>query len=80
MCQLAIINKKEKILKIIAERIKELRLEKGLSVLQMANELHISHTSIIRWENGSRVPNIENLIILAKYYKVTIDYICGLED
>lgn len=67
-------------MKIFCERLKELRLEKDLSTVQLAKELKISDSTITRWENGLRVPSIDNLYIIAKYFKVTADYLIGLED
>ena len=63
-------------------KLRELRLEKGLSQLELAKELNgkISKTSICYWENNQRVPNLDAVIILAKYFGVTIDYLAGLED
>ena len=67
-------------MKVFCERLKELRLEKELSTVQLARELKISDSTITRWENGQRVPSIDNLYIIAKYFKVTADYLIGLED
>lgn len=63
-----------------AERLKELRQEKGLSLLTLSKEVGISDVALGRWENNLRTPNIDSLIILAKYFKVSADYLLGLED
>ena len=63
-----------------AERLKELREEYNLSLKQLANEIGVSDIAISRWENKLRIPNIEYLISLAKYFKVSTDYLLGLED
>lgn len=63
-----------------AERLKELREDRNLSELQLAKELKISQATINRWEHGLRIPNLEMLVILAKYFNVSTDYLCGLED
>ncbi len=67
---------------IFSERIKELREEKGLTQSQLSIELDrkISTSAICRWEQGERQPGLDALIILAKYFGVTIDYLAGLED
>lgn len=62
------------------ERLKELREERKLSEFQLAKELGINQTTINRWERGLRTPNIEMVMIIAKYFKVSTDYLCGLED
>ena len=65
-----------------AEKLKELRIENGLSQAQLADNLgnKITHSAIGLWELGKRIPNVESVIIIAKYFNVTVDYILGLED
>ncbi len=67
-------------MKIFSERLKELRLEEQLSVQDLGKAIGVSHAAISRWENGLRVPNIIYLVALAKFFKVSTDYLCGLED
>lgn len=64
-----------------AERLKELRLEKGLTQVQLAKELDgkIAQSTIALWENEKRTPTMDCLIILAQYFGVSIDYLVGLE-
>ena len=62
------------------EKIKDLREEKGISQEKLADELGISHGIISFWENGKREPKLSNLILLAQYFGVSIDYLAGLED
>ena len=62
------------------EKIKDLREEKGISQEKLADELGISHGIISFWENGKREPKLSNLILLAGYFGVSIDYLAGLED
>ena len=52
-------------MKIFCERLKELRLEKGLSTIEVAKAIDVSYTSIIRWEKEERIPSIEQLKALA---------------
>lgn len=63
-----------------AERLKELRIEKGLSIQALAREINIGSSSICRWENCQADVKGSQLIILAKYFNVSIDYLMGLED
>ena len=67
-------------MKEFAERLKDLRLEKGLSQRQLAKLLNISHAAIVRWESESRIPNAEAVVMLAKFFSVTTDYLLGLTD
>lgn len=63
-----------------AERLKELRNEKGLSQAQLAKATGLSHTALVYWETEQRVPNAKAVVILAKFFGVTTDYLLGVED
>lgn len=62
------------------QRLKELRIEKGRSLPALAKELKIGKSSLYRWENGEADINGTQLIKLAIYFKVSTDYLLGLED
>ena len=62
------------------ERLKELREEKNLSYKKLAKETGFSDTALGRWERGTQIPNIQTLIVLCQYFKVSSDYMLGLED
>lgn len=63
-----------------AERLKELRLEKGSSQRTLAKETGYSQAAIARWEANMQIPNIDVAIVFAKFFGVSVDYIVGLED
>ena len=65
-----------------AERLKELREEKGLTQSQLTNELdgQITRSAIGLWEKGKRTPSLEAAIVLAIYFNVTLDYLAGIEN
>ena len=65
---------------IFCERLKELRIEKGLGQIELANAISVSKGIIRLWENGLREPKLSNLIVLAQYFQVSIDYLVGLEN
>lgn len=62
------------------EKLKELRYEKQIGQVELSMEIGVSKGIISLWENGQREPKLSNLVALAKYFKVTIDYLVGLED
>ncbi len=64
----------------IAERLKELRLEKNLTQAQLAKELDVTQTTLGKWELGQRTPNADTIMKICKYFKVSADYLIGLED
>lgn len=59
-------------------RIKELREDADLSQRQIAEILHMHKTTYARYETGEREIPLNIAIMLAKYYKVSLDYIAGL--
>lgn len=61
-------------------RIKELRLEKGINMAQVAKELNIPYTTYVNYEKGDREPNSEMLVLLANYFNVSVDYLIGRSD
>ena len=61
-------------------KLKELREESNVSQKEIANVLNIKQNTYSQYENGKRQLPIEVLIKLADFYKVTTDYILGLED
>ena len=63
-----------------SERLKELRLDKNLGQVELAQKLNLSKGIISLWENNLREPKLSNLIAIAKFFEVSIDYLAGLED
>ena len=65
-----------------AIRLKELREEKGLSHAKLAKELgnKVTKSGIAHWEVGNRIPNLVACIILADYFKVSLDFLAGREE
>ena len=65
---------------IFCERLKELRIEKGVGQVEIAKAIGVSKGIISLWENGLREPKLSNLIALAQLFEVTIDYLAGIEN
>ena len=61
-------------------RFFELRSEKGISQREIAKLFGISQATYNNWENGRTQPSIEQLIALAKFYDVSVDYLIGNSD
>ena len=59
-------------------KLKDLREDLDLTQKQVADYLHIKQNTYSQYETGRRQIPIELLISLAKYYKVSTDYILGL--
>lgn len=60
-------------------KVKELRLEKGLTQQQLANLLGVAVSAISSYESGNRYPSYEVLISLARIFHVSTDYLLGLD-
>lgn len=67
-------------MEIFAERVKSLREENNLSMIALAKELKVSTASIYRWENCQAEIKADQLILLAKFFNVSTDYLLGLEN
>ncbi len=63
-----------------SERLKELREEKGLTQTQLEQETGLTRSAIGLWELDKREPKLGAVITLAKYFKVSLGYMAGLED
>ena len=62
------------------ERIRALREDNDITQTQIANLLNVGQKTYSDYELGkSRIP-IDSILILAKFYNVSIDYICGVSD
>ncbi len=55
------------------EKLRELRLKKGLSQVQLSKVLNISQTSYSQWERGVCEPNIETLKKISRYFNISLD-------
>ncbi len=61
-------------------RLKQLRISKNLSHRELALAIGVSNSTVSRWETAQRVPNIDEIAVIAKFFNVTSDYLIGLED
>ncbi len=65
---------------IFGKRLKELRLENGLSQKQLADSIGYGKSIISGWETGIYQPTLPSLVAIAKFFDVSIDYLAGLKD
>ena len=63
-----------------SERLKELRLEKGISQMELSKITGISQSAIAKWELCKTEPTASALITLSKYFGESVDYLLGIED
>jgi len=55
--------------------LREIRKKKGYSQLKVAMDLSISREALSYYESGKRSPDVDMLILLSRYFDVSIDYL-----
>ena len=65
---------------VFKNNLKMLRVERGLGQVELSQKLGLSKGIISLWENGLREPSMSSLIMLAKFFNVSVDYLLGLEE
>lgn len=60
------------------ENIKQLRIARNLSQVDLAKALGVTKQSISNWENNNIQPSIDMLIRLSQFFSVSTDYMLGL--
>lgn len=55
------------------DRLKQFRIKEGLSQEQLADKIGVSRQAITKWETKKGMPDIENMVILAEIFKLTLD-------
>ena len=61
-------------------RLKEIRKAKGISQLKLAMDLNTNQNTISRYETGEREPGITELIRIADYFNISLDYLLERTD
>jgi transcriptional regulator with XRE-family HTH domain len=56
----------------VGARLREARLQSGLTVREVADRLGLKHAIIVKYENGTVVPSIDRLHALAQLYGLTV--------
>jgi len=64
----------------IANRLVEMRKEKGLSQEALAEQLGISRQAVSKWERAESSPDTSNLITLAKLYNISLDELLNTDQ
>ena len=64
----------------MVKNLRKLRLEKGISQMQLANAVWVTQQSINKYENHNIEPDIETLIKIADFFETSVDYLVGHTD
>ncbi|RKI67370.1 XRE family transcriptional regulator [bacterium 1xD42-67] len=62
------------------ERIRELRIERGLKQREMAEQFGLAVNSYQAYEYATRYPEFPGLIAIADFFDVSLDYLVGRSD
>lgn len=65
---------------MIYTRLRDLREDRDLNQTQIAEILNTTQTQYSRWERGAQEIPLHHFISLAKFYKVSLDYLAGLTN
>ena len=64
----------------LADRIQQLRKQKGISQEELADRVGVSRQAVSKWESEQSVPDMDKIILLSDYFEVTTDYLLrGIE-
>lgn len=64
----------------IGEIIRRLRTERGFTQTEVASAISVTSQAVSKWENGSGMPDVSQLVPLADFFGVTVDCILGRRD
>ena len=56
-------------------RLKEIRKSKNISQVKLSMDLNMNQNTISRYETGEREPGIAELILIADYFDISVDYL-----
>ena len=58
---------------IFGKKLKDLRIEKGLSQQKLGDELGFCNQTISFWESGSREPDLDTIVKISIYFNVSFE-------
>ena len=65
---------------MLADKIGKLRKLRKISQEKMAEMFSVSRQAVQKWENGTSVPDLDNLVRIAEYFDVSLDYLINGKD
>ena len=60
--------------------MRDIRKKKHLTLVYVQTQTGIDHSLLSKYERNERMPTVENLILLAKLYNTSLDYLMDLTD
>lgn len=65
---------------MVKDKLKEIRENAGMNKKEFANYIDVKYTTYNGYETGAREPDSDFLVLIAKKFDVSTDYILGLRD
>ena len=65
---------------LLSKRLKELRINRGLTQRELGERVNVTKVSICCYENGMRTPTLDTLTKLGKVLDVDVDYLLGYDS
>lgn len=62
---------------MLGDRLRELRVEKGLTQEELGELVSLTKANISKYESGKLEPNIDTINYLASFFNVNVDYLFG---
>ena len=66
--------------RVILVRLKELRKARRITQLKLAMDLNLTQNTVSRYETGEREPGIAELVRIADYFHISVDYLLERTD
>ena len=63
----------------LSEKILYLRKKQGMTQEQLAEKMEVSRQAVSRWESGTALPDVSNIVQLSKIFAVSADYLLNEE-
>ncbi len=65
---------------MFTERFNELLKSRGINAVTLAKEIGVPKSIVYEWKSGVRDPSLENMLRVADYFGVSLEYLTGRED
>ena len=65
---------------MFTERFNELLKSRGINAVTLAKEIGVPKSIVYEWKSGQRDPSLENMLRIADYFGVSLEYLTGRED
>lgn len=58
---------------LVGQKIKQVRKQCGLTMIEFGKALNVTNVTVCRWENGQRMPNVFKILEIAKMGNMTVE-------